>query len=435
MSTIHTKSGIKNQYKLRDEDFLKTPAITSVYIGEQPSYYEAYLYLITDLQTNRKYLGIHKKDDKTYWTSATDKNLLKILQGSESRIEYKILEYGFLSVIQTKEHKLLLQHNAEYSDDWFNHSNGFTYKETVDYDKIWKLVHRIESGEFKSSAKENVKHLFEKLPTWQIRNEEYIPDLLKTIKDKLLEVAGNTDKCTPIVILEDRLDKSIYEETDLRIDGAHTLKAAYDVKSFEIHTSRIPKQIHKDFNNTELEVLASFLNRASEIVKEPNSKDTHASFIFDRYLKSKEEYNSDSNIQYLKGCNIIARDRKIILEKAKELIKKYDNEMLRNMVLIDYQEADKDVLNNKVSELENKKTLSMGMSSASLRWDRILEKLQDESKKKANVVIYHSSYTAAENWNDELKKIQKRLTFWAKPLGYDVEFTTLPYEREKIKLN
>ena len=82
------------------------------------------------------------------------------------------------------------------------------------------------------------------------------------------EVAGNTDGCTPIAILEDRLDKLIYEETDLKIDGAHTLKAAYDSNSLEIHTSRIPKEIHKEFNNTEIEVLASFLNRASEIVKD-----------------------------------------------------------------------------------------------------------------------------------------------------------------------
>ena len=438
MSVIHAPKGIKNQYKLKESDFLKTPSIIKVDIGNQPSHYEAYLYLITDILTKRKYLGIHKKTDKVYWTSASDADLLKLLQGSEARIEYKILEYGFLSEIQTKEHKLLFQNDAANSSEWFNKQNGYVHVETVDYAKVNKLVKRIESKEWISNTKESVKDLFENTPTWQIRNEEYIPSLLKKVKDALTSVGNNTDKCNPIVILENRLNHKIYDETDLRIDGAHTLKAAYDVGSAEIHTIRVPESIHKNLNNTEIEVLASFLNRANEITKEPNSKETHALFIFNRYLRNNEEYNSDSNIEYLKGCGLESSDRKKVLEMAKEMIKTYDKETKLNIVLIDYKEADSHTLNKKVKEYESDIVLALSQSSLSLRWDRICEKLQDDilKRKKATIVVYHSSFAAKEAWDTiEYEILKNRLEYWAEPQGYSFEFVEMPHEREKIILD
>jgi hypothetical protein len=439
MSVIHTPKGIKNQHKLKESDFLKTPSIIKVDIGNQPSHYEAYLYLITDIPTKRKYLGIHKKSDKLYWTSASDKELLKILQGSEKRIEYKILEYGFLSAIQTKEHKLLLQNNAANSDEWFNKQNGYVYSEDVDFKLINKILKRIKSGEWKSNTKESVKELFENTPTWQIRHEEYLPTLLKELKDILTEAGNNTDNCNPIVILENRLNGKIYDETDLRVDGAHTLKAAYDIGSQEIHTIRIPESIHKLLNNTEVEVLASFLNTKEQIIKEPNSKQTAANFIFNRYLKSNEPYNSDSNIEYLKGCGFqSSSDRKKIMEMANEMIKTYDKETKFNIVLIDYKEADSAVLNKKVKELESDVTLVVAQSSLSLRWDRICEKLQDDTlgRKKAILVVYHSSFAAKAAWDAiEYETLKSRLEYWAQPQGYSFEFVEMPHEREKIMLD
>jgi hypothetical protein len=437
MSQIHTPNGIKNQYKLKESDFLKTPSIIKVYIGNQPSYYEAYLYLIIDMITKKKYLGIHMKNDKSYWTSAEDKELLKILQGSEGRIEYRILEYGFYSEIKTKEHKLLLQNNAANSSEWFNKQNGYVHTETLDFVKINNLLKRIEAREWISNTKESVKELFEKTPTWQIRNEEYIPGLLKKIKDALISVGNNTDECNPIVILENRLNHKIYDETDLRIDGAHTLKSAYDVGSEEIHTIRVPESIHKLLNNTEVEVLASWLNRETRITKEPNSKETHANFIFNRYLRNNETYNSDSNIEYLKGCGLQSTDRKKVLEMAKELIKTYDKETKLNIVLIDYKEADSHILNETVKQYDSDLVLATSQSSLSLRWDRICEKLQDDvlGRKKAVIVVYHSSFSAKESWDTiEQDLLKSRLAYWAEPHGYSFEFVEMPHEREKIIL-
>ena len=48
---ILVKQGIKNRFKLKESDFLNIPSIKSVDLGNQPLYYEAYVYLIKEVQT------------------------------------------------------------------------------------------------------------------------------------------------------------------------------------------------------------------------------------------------------------------------------------------------------------------------------------------------------------------------------------------------
>ena len=83
---VKNKTLLKNRFKLKESYFLNIPSIKSVILGEQPSFYEAYVYLIKDLISGMMYIGLHKKNDKVYWTSMTHIDGLKILQGSEARI-------------------------------------------------------------------------------------------------------------------------------------------------------------------------------------------------------------------------------------------------------------------------------------------------------------------------------------------------------------
>ena len=56
-------------------------------------------------------------------------------------------------------------------------------------------------------------------------------------------------------------------------------------------------------------------------------------------------------------------------------------------------------------------------------------------RKKLNYIIYHSSFTAAEDdWKDEKKKLEKRLNKWLVPQGYTYKIVVMPHEREKIVL-
>jgi len=428
-------NGIKNQFRLSESDFYKIPSMKEVDLGNQPTAYEAYLYLIKDLESGKMYLGVHKLNDKLYWTSMKHLEGLRILQGDEKRIQYKILEYGEYSTMKNKEADEIDKHDAVRSPDFWNQMYGSYHKEKMRLSLVKKIVSNIENGVY-SITTENVSDLV-KIPTWQVREGEYVPGLLKYIKSKINEVSGSTKNCNPIVILEDRLNEKLYRETDLRIDGAHTLKGAHSCGSLTIKVIRIPKEVHAHLSASEIEMIATLLNKDEEVRKEPNSKETLAKTIFGFWLRSRLEIDSDQNIEFLKDSGKDSAERKDIFKKAEELKKSYLYETLQNVVLIEYQEADKEILTKAVTESTTDITLAISQSSSSLRWDRACEKLQDDKQGRKHLAyyVYHSSFVAAEElWVDEEMKLRERLDYWLTSKGYTYEIIEMPYKREKVIL-
>ena len=433
---VKNKSLLKNRFRLKESDFLNIPSIKSVILGNQPSFYEAYVYLIKDLISGMMYIGVHKKNDKTYWTSMTHIEGLKILQGNEKRIEYKILAYGNYGTMKNLEKDLIDKHDAANpKSDFWNKMEGMYHSEPLRMDLIIQTVEDIESGKY-PKEEELVSELI-KLPTWQVRNNEYDPGHLKKIKGKIRDAGSSHINTDPIIILDDRLNSEIYTETDLRIDGAHTLESERTEGCVYGYTMRLPKEAHENLSHTEVERFASLLNKDPEKVKLPNDKDTLARILFGTWVRARIEIDSDENIDFLKEQNKTSADRNKIIKKAEELQKAYEYETEKNVVLIDYKEADKELLKQKETILTTSKSLATSQSSSSLRWDRVCEKLQDDNmgRKKLNYIIYHSSFTAAEDdWKDEKKKLEKRLNKWLVPQGYTYKIVVMPHEREKIVL-
>lgn len=432
---VKNKSLLKNRFKLKESDFLNIPSIKSVILGEQPSFYEAYVYLIKDLISGMMYIGLHKKNDKVYWTSMTHIDGLKILQGSEARIEYKILAYGSYGMMKNLEADLIDKHDADNpQSDFWNQMRGMYHTEPLRMDLVNQMVKDIESDKYPINE-ELVSELTKK-PTWQVRNNEFDPAHLKKIKGKIRDAGGSHINTNPIIILEDRLNSQIYTETDLRIDGAHTLESERAEGCVYGYTKRLPKEAHQKLSHTEIERVASLLNRDSEKVKLPNSKETLARILFDTWLRSRIEIDSDKNIEFLKEQNKTSTERNKIIKIAEEMQTAYEYEAENNVVLIDYKEADKEILKEKERILTTSKALATSQSSSSLRWDRACEKLQDDKmgRKKLNYIIYHSSFTAADEWNDEKKKLVKRLNKWLVPQGYTYKITVMPHKKEKVVL-
>ena len=433
---VKSKSLLKNRFRLKESDFLNIPSIKSVILGNQPSFYEAYVYLIKDLVSNMMYIGVHKKSDKIYWTSMTDITGLKVLQGNEKRIEYKILAYGNYGTMKNLEADLIDKHDAANpQSNFWNKMVGMYHTEPLSMDLIKQTVKDIDSGKY--PVKEELVSELIKLPTWQVRNNEYDSAHLKKIKGKIREAGGSHINTDPIIILDDRLNSEIYTETDLRIDGAHTLESERTEGCVYGYTMRLPKEVHSKLSHTEVERVASLLNKDPEKVKLPNDKDTLARILFDTWVRTRIEIDSDVNIDFLKEQNKISADRNKIIKKAEELQKAYEYETEKNVVLIDYKEADKELLKQKETILTTSKSLATSQSSSSLRWDRACEKLQDDEmgRKRLNYIIYHSSFTAAEvDWKDEKKKLEKRLDKWLVPQGYKYKIIVMPYKREKVVL-
>ena len=432
---VKNKTLLKNRFKLKESYFLNIPSIKSVILGEQPSFYEAYVYLIKDLISGMMYIGLHKKNDKVYWTSMTHIDGLKILQGSEARIEYKILAYGSYGMMKNLEADLIDKHDAANpQSDFWNQMRGMYHQEPLRMNLVNQMVKDIESDKYPTNE-EYVSELT-KIPTWQVRNQEFDPSHLKTIKGKIRDAGGSHINTDPIIILEGRLNSEIYVETDLRIGGAHTLESERAEGCIYGYTKRLPKEAHEKLSHTEIERVASLLNKDPEKPKLPTKKETLARILFDTWVRSRIEIDSDVNIDFLKKQNKTSTQRNQIIKIAEELQKAYEYETEHNVVLIDYKEADKEILKEKERILTTSKSLATSQSSSSLRWDRACEKLQDDKmdRKKLNYIIYHSSLTAADEWDDEKKKLVKRLNKWLVPQGYTYKITVMPHKREKVVL-
>jgi len=435
MAEVLVKTGMKNRFKLKESDFQNVQSIVSVNLGVQPLFYEAYVYLIKDTITNMMYIGVHKKDDKTYWTSMKHKEGLKILQGSEPRIEYKILAYGTYGEMQNLEADLIHKHDAVRSSFFWNQMMGMYHKEPLRMDLVKQIVSDIKSGKY--PIKEELVSDLIKLPTYQVRENEYDADHLKKIKAKIREAGGSHKNTNPIIILDDRLNSDLYDEVDLRIDGAHTLKAELDEECVHAKVMRIPKEDHKHLSHSEVERIASLLNKDPEIIKLPNTNETLAKLIFGTWLRSRTTIDCDDNITFLKEQGKDSHNRKKIFDIAEELKKAHEYESNKNVVLIDYKEADKELLRNEETIRETKTSLVTSQSSSSLRWDRALEKIQDDNlgRKHLVYIVYHSSFKAAEDlWDGEKDKLMNRLNMWLVPRGYTYEIVVMPHEKEKVQL-
>lgn len=434
-SILVKDNNMKNRVRLKESNFLKVPSIKKVSLGNQPPYYEAYLYLIKDLKTDKRYVGIHKKSDKTYWTSMTHIEGLKILQGNEKRIEYKILAYGNYGVMKNFEADLIDKHDAVRNPQFWNQMGGMYHKETLRMNVVKQTVKDIESGKY--PIEEELVSKLTKLPTWQVRENEYEADHLKKIKGKIRDAGGSHINTNPIIILDDRLNSEIYTETDLRIDGAHTLESERTEGCVYGYSMRLPKEVHKDLSHSEVERIASLLNKDPEITKLPNSKKTLANTLYGTWLRSRTAIDCDDNIEFLKEQGKNSTDRKKIFKIAEELKTAHEYETENNVALIDYKEADKEILKQKETILTTSESLAIANSSASIRWDRACEKIQDDKmgRKKLNYIIYHSSFTAAENlWEGEKKKLKKRLDKWLVQQGYTYKIIEMDYKRQKVVL-
>jgi hypothetical protein len=435
MAEVLLKTGTKNRFRLKESDFEGIPSIKSVVLGNQPEFYEAYVYLIKDLRTNMMYIGLHKKNEKTYWTSMKHKEGLKILQGNEKRIEYKILAYGPYSVMKNFEADLIVKHDAVRNPLFWNQMNGMYHKEPLRMDIIKKIVSDIQSGKY--PIEEELVSKLTKLPTFQVRENEYEAEHLKKIKGKIRDAGGSHKNTNPIIILNNRLNKEMYDEVDLRIDGGHTLESLRAEESVYGKTIRLPEEVHKDLSHSEVERIASLLNKDPEIVKLPNSINTLAKILFGSWLRSRITIDCDDNIEFLKEQGKNSADRNKIFRIAEELKKAHEYESDKNVVLIDYKEADKLLLKKEEMNRETETSLTTSQSSSSLRWDRALEKIQDDKlgRKHLVYIVYHSSFTAAENeWDAEKDKLIHRLNCWLVPQGYTYEIVVMPHERQKVHL-
>lgn len=401
-----------------------TPAsIKEVDTGEEPTIYEGYLYRFTNLNDNKVYVGVHKGYvGDGYWHSSTDTEFNKIFSDSSSNLKFEILEYGSYDEMTVSERRILKDNDAKNNPMFINKSNGSAKFTQPNVDSMKQLADDILNGKF-PITKESVDDVHE-LPRLQVRSEEDRDHKIE-IQQRIEDAGGNTDKCSPILIYENRNGKDVVG------NGNHTLNAAKDAKHCsEVPVMRIPFEVHSKYTNQELKGVSNLLNKKPEIIKKAMTINDGVKYIIGTYNEGTP-HDSNGNKEYLEACGFTKKQVGAILKKAKDEIDK-NNLTLANKLWIDYtSKTHKPTLDARVEGYRDANTISLVYSSAMFKWDNIFNsifahtkfndktKLYEPTKTNVAITVYHPTPIAEENWKmNHQPDALRKLKYFLHKLGY-----------------
>ena len=357
----------------------KIPSVTEVDIIPPPSNYEAFIYRWTNLNTNRKYLGSHKGEiGDSYLDSSTSKQFKKDRASSKGNFKFEIIQYGDYEEIKTQETSILKQVNAAKSKDYYNKHNGGGGKQQYRTLEIMELVDGIKSGEFEVTI-EPIDDIYP-LGKLQVREEQLNTTLVREIKERINDKAGNTDLCEPILIYESRV-----KGKDVIGNGNHTITAAhYSKDAVDIPVMRIPLE----------QLLAVYVN-------------------------SNLPANDSSNIELLEEMGFTHNQiKKTIIPNATEAIEEKRLEM-SNQIFVKYDSHSSfhDRLQGTVEELKDSETFSCAYSSEFVKLAEIQKKFRLAKQLKKNlkhmrIVIHHPKPSSVDKWKTYKLLHQDEIDYW-----------------------
>ena len=226
---------------------------------------EAFLYKFTNLQSNKKYIGIHKgKPYDGYLNSSTNEQLHEDWLDPNAQFAYDVLQYGTYTYVQAEEHQMLKEINAKDSDEYYNKSNGGSSLQVPRFPLVKYIVDQIISSKSydgivaKYVAIKNLSKF-----RLQIREFTLLPKHVKRLRDIINDKSSLGHLL--VVILKDRLYDG--RKGDLIIDGNHSIEAATTSKfsgAGNIPVLEISEDMHKDWTDDEVDLISLMCNPRSD---------------------------------------------------------------------------------------------------------------------------------------------------------------------------
>ena len=166
----------------------------------------------------------------------------------------------------------------------------------------------------------------------QIRDEALDTKHVRDIRDRLDDVAGNTDNCEPVLVYEKRNNG-----TDVVGNGNHTVEAVHQCKdAFEIPTMRIPKEVHSEYSNIELRAVSNMMNKKEKVVTKKAGWKDAVKHLISVYVNSGLEADDYVNMEWLSMMGYSMRQiRQTIIPNAQKAIEEKRLEAA-NLIFIKY---------------------------------------------------------------------------------------------------
>jgi len=404
---------------------------------DTPNNYGAYLYKFTDTKhtTKAPYIGI-KKDKlpehggAVYWSSSTNKEFKKLIQGDEPRFILEILEVVLrndYNSLRLKEYQMLKKYpDIKNNPDIYNLSYGIPPLPEVDNsmlsDEFLEWYHATkESGEWTSNVKEKVSDLA-KLKAVQIRSEDNI-SFINELVAELKENGNNTSKMDPVLIFEGVGEKFGFEKgSDVIVGTRHGLEAAKKAGSLDMHTIRVPYEVLKDKTAFFLRSLASNDNYDNSPLKNIASVEDGAKLLVSLYNENGIEPDNQIARDYLD------RIYGFKTKKKSDTIKQAETDIeMQKLVNSKWKKySNKDFKNIEESQT-NDKELHMCISSGMFNIYAIYKRFQDDKKNRRAMVIWvaHPSTREEKRWMKNFAGFEEILKFIHED-KFNIKFNQLP---------
>ena len=404
---------------------------------------EAFLYKFTNLQSNKKYIGIHKgKPYDGYLNSSTNEQLHEDWLDPNAQFAYDVLQYGTYTYVQAEEHQMLKEINAKDSDEYYNKSNGGSSLQVPRFPLVKYIVDQIISSKSydgivaKYVAIKNLSKF-----RLQIREFTLLPKHVKRLRDIINDKSSLGHLL--VVILKDRLYDG--RKGDLIIDGNHSIEAATTSKfsgAGNIPVLEISEDMHKDWTDDDVDLISLMCNPRSDNPRLESSYEDIAREVCKLRMKGLD--SASKPIKELKDYFRLSSN-----EKTK--VSKLANEMFAELnpndaTWIDYgtgsegREVKKLIEKECVTHGHHTGIFSKCISTSKYNawsdlYDMILynEKNPNDKITTYKVRWYHKDKNYKDTWK---KKWQKNNEFvidsLLKPHGITRDWTYLDEKRSKV---
>lgn len=392
--------------------------VTETQIAPPPNFVDAYLYQYTNLENDKKYLGIHKgSPDDNYQHSSTCSEFAEAFE--RASMKYEVLLYGSYVDMQHEEHKALKKVDAKNNSEWYNRSNGFEKFSGIDYDKIDALVQQIKDGIYEKRLEPLKDHIEMEAIQVRVRNErEHQVDIKETLESANYDTENcyGEGKGLQVVVLENRSKNG----RDLRIDGNHSVNGSKMAKHVvNIPVIRVPYEYCKDFTRAEIRTLGDILNKRDSVRRKETSHEDGIKWVVDNFYDNDIPWNSTTNVEGLKRMGFKGGISKApimtILKHAKKQLDSA-NSSKSGLLEVDWTaEPHKTALADRVKRWDAKPDwCATSMSSGNYRLDRIMQLLYNNRSQEpgeedivnCRVFIHHpDKYTKEEIWDKKIKPV------------------------------
>ena len=370
--------------------------------AKSPNQYQGYTYEYTDLDTDRKYIGVHKGCvTDSYKHSSRNAEFNKIFQDSTSRLKYEVLSYGTFREMLNFEHKLLKEVNAKDNPQYFNKTNGVQQYMTPDLESCREMVEMIQEKKFPITYEDKNEHAdMERL---QVRYQDD-DKLQKLITQKLDDAGGSVDKCNPIVVFEGRGKKG----GDVRIDGNHTFYGALASKhTLEIKIMRVSYQEGLHLTDLEMDTVADLLNARPDIVKKPCTSQDGVKHVMG-WVYHGAELRDAELVKALQMMGFTRREITTILDNAEQELTVENEKKKNGSVFKNYKSGKylKEMTAKTQKLMAKDNTIALYMSSAKFSLERIVDSLyanRNDEIKTVYVVIHHPSVAQEKKWKENIQ--------------------------------